>query len=207
MVGVLDRRVLVIDESWRPVDVTTVLAALCKVCSGKAAIVDRSYQLYGFEEWVENWSDAVKAAEMAAAGIPLVRSRNFAIPVPEVIRIAKKVRFWRRRAKLCRKAIFNRDDSTCQYCGRKMQASKLNIDHVIPKSRGGATSWGNLVLSCVACNHKKDDRTPAEAGLRLLRKPTEPHWAVVDRRGIMKDPPKSWEDFLGAMYWDVELEE
>jgi len=206
MTGVLDRRVLVLDGSWRPVDVTNVVGALCKVCAGKADVVDNDYSLYGFEEWVESWSDAARAAEMAESGRPLVRSRSFAFPAPEVIRLVRKVRFWRRRAKLCRKAIFARDRNVCQYCGKKLPASKLNIDHVVPKSRGGGTTWENLVLSCVRCNHKKDSRTPREAGLTLLREPREPHWAVVNRRGILRDPPRSWEDFLGAMYWDVELE-
>jgi len=206
MVGVLDRRVLVLDGSWRPVDVTNVLGALCKVCKGNAVIVDPDYTLFGFEEWVENWQDAVKAAEMAEKGVPLIRSRSFSIPPPEVIRLVRKVRFWRRRAKLCRKAIFARDRNICQYCGKKLPASKLNIDHVIPKSKGGGTTWENLVLSCVKCNHQKDDKTLKQAGLKLLRQPSEPHWAVVNRRGILRDPPKSWEDFLGTMYWDVELE-
>jgi 5-methylcytosine-specific restriction endonuclease McrA len=99
----------------------------------------------------------------------------------------------------------------CQYCGKKFDSSELNIDHVKPTSRGGKTTWTNTVLSCIPCNDRKANRTPEEAGMRLLREPHVPSSEEV-RRGYLQRvmsrisyKPPSWEALLGDMYWNVQL--
>ncbi len=82
----------------------------------------------------------------------------------------------------------------------------FNIDHVKPRSKGGKNRWNNLVLSCIACNTDKDNKTPEEAGMALLRKPFEPHWTMV-KNNITKSIPKSWESFLGMVYMNTELDD
>jgi 5-methylcytosine-specific restriction endonuclease McrA len=205
MTGVLDNRVLVL-SNWQPIAVTTAFKALAKVFAGRARIVDRDYAQYDWEEWVLTWEDAVEQAHKDERAV--IRGTDFSVPVPEVILLSSAVKskfIHNRRAKLCRKAVFQRDGNVCQYCGKSFSSRDMNIDHVFPKSRGGKTTWTNVVLSCIACNHRKANRTPEEANMRLLRKPFEPHWTQVGR-GFAGSVPKSWEEFLGRMYWSAELD-
>ena len=206
MGNALQAKVLVLNRSWMPVNIVTALEAVCKVFSEKARVVDRDYQLYDFELWVETWQDAREVAELAEE--QRIRCVNFVLPVPEVIVLNCFNGFRQKRAKLSRAAVFARDNMTCQYCGKLFPAKRLNIDHVLPRSRGGGSSWANLVLSCVPCNTRKGNRLPDEAGMHLMRKPFEPHWTQAARRRMReREMPKSWEDFLGKVYWDAELRE
>jgi hypothetical protein len=220
MEAVLDRSVLVLNKSWSPINVTTVFDAICSVFGERAKIVDpQTYAVYDFEGWVENWNDAVKFAKVSVNDI--IRSPRLDVVAPEVILCTdyKGVGFGtsnRLRPKFSRRNIFSRDSGVCQYCGKRFDSTDLNIDHVIPRSRGGRSEWTNVVLSCVRCNDKKSDRTPEEAGMRLIRVPVIPTSEQVRRplterlrRKIGNKPPKSWEAFLGKMvtemYWNVEL--
>ena len=111
-----------------------------------------------------------------------------------MIRLVHFVRVpYRNRVPLSRRAVFARDGHRCQYCNRAAE----NIDHVVPRSRGGAHTWDNVVASCRACNARKEDRLPAEAGLTLQHPPREPHadlWVVATAGSI--DPV--WEPYLPA---------
>ena len=121
------------------------------------------------------------------------RSSNLDIPAPSVVRLRSFVRVpYRRRAALSRRGVFLRDESTCQYCGRTAE----NVDHVHPRSRGGAHEWENVVAACRRCNSRKKDHTPEEAGMLLRRKPYAPRaafWLVVAVGGLRDD----WADYLG----------
>lgn len=92
-------------------------------------------------------------------------------PLPSVIRLLDYRRIPHRSRALSRKNILLRDRNTCQYCGRLASAPELTLDHVVPRSRGGKSTWENLVACCKPCNHQKSDRSPAEAGMDLLRPP------------------------------------
>jgi 5-methylcytosine-specific restriction endonuclease McrA len=90
-----------------------------------------------------------------------------------------------------------RDQYQCQYCGRRPSARDLNVDHVLPRSRGGADSWENLVISCRACNLRKGRRTPAEASMTLLSVPQRPRWSTATQiRLVMREPIEEWQPFL-----------
>ena len=100
------------------------------------------------------------------------------VPVPTVIRLVHFVRVpFRATAPLSRRAVFARDGHRCQYCGTAAE----NLDHVLPRSRGGRNTWKNTVAACESCNHRKGDRTPAEAGLVLRLKATVPTWGALVR--------------------------
>jgi 5-methylcytosine-specific restriction endonuclease McrA len=121
------------------------------------------------------------------------RSEHLDISAPSVVRLRSFVRVpYRRRAALSRRGVFIRDGHLCQYCDRTAE----NVDHVIPRSRGGAHEWENVVAACRRCNSRKKDRTPAEAAMELRRQPYAPRaafWLVVAVGGVRED----WEMYLG----------
>lgn len=119
---------------------------------------------------------------------------------PSILRLKRLVRRNYFNSNFSRKALVKRDRSCCQYCGVKLTASEITIDHVKPKAKGGKTSFMNCVVSCVSCNNHKADRTPEEAGMKLMKKPTHPSFAAHYN---ISDPQKywheDWDDFLGYL--------
>lgn len=214
MTGVLARKVLVLNKSWLPVDVVSVMAALCRVFSEKALFVDSEYQTYDWEAWVETWEDAVRHAKVETERV--IHAPQVNVVAPEVIlHVNHKRKSIKSRPRFSRKNVYIRDGYRCQYCDKRFPSSELNIDHVVPTSRGGKTTWTNTVLSCVACNDKKANRTPEEAGMTLIRQPQVPSAEDV-RRGYLRrvmshirTRPSSWEafvrDLMSDMYWNVTL--
>ncbi len=132
-------------------------------------------------------------ADLVSANGHLFRSAQVSVPAPSVIRLRSYVHVpYRRRATLSRRGVFIRDGHTCQYCGRAAE----NVDHVVPRSRKGPHSWENVVAACRRCNSRKKDRTPAEAGMELRRRPFAPRpafWLVVAVGGLQPE----WRDYLG----------
>jgi 5-methylcytosine-specific restriction endonuclease McrA len=119
-------------------------------------------------------------------------SERTSVPVPSVIRLLRYVRVpYQRRVALSRRAVFVRDRSTCQYCG----ALAENLDHVLPRSRGGSHTWENVVAACRRCNTRKGDGTPEEAGIRLIAVPRVPRldgWVLIG----LAQPHPSWHPYL-----------
>ena len=98
-----------------------------------------------------------------------------------------------------------RDDHRCQYCSDAFPTSELTFDHVVPVAQGGRKDWENIVTCCVSCNRRKGGRTPAEAGMHLLRSPRRPESAPAVRITIgLRNAPESWRDYL---YWNAELDD
>ena len=123
----------------------------------------------------------INRAEVVEASSALIHSERLRLPVPQVIRLLHYVHVPHNLPlPLSRRALLLRDDFTCQYCGAQPGREHLTIDHVIPRSRGGRTEWENVVIACSACNRRKGNRTPEEAGMKLLRKPYRPRfWAMA----------------------------
>ena len=121
------------------------------------------------------------------------RSESLEIPAPSVVKLRYYVKVpYRTRASLSRRAVFVRDNYECQYCGRKAE----NVDHVIPRSRGGGHTWDNVVAACRPCNSRKENRNASDVGMRLRHPPRQPHdsvWIVVAVDHV--DPV--WEQYLG----------
>lgn len=162
-------RVLILNASYEPLH----------VCSVKRAV---SLLMHEVAERIED-SDKV------------LRSPSQLFPVPSVIRLKKFVkRPFRQRVAFNRKNVFRRDEHSCQYCGIK--ASELTLDHVLPRSRGGSTSWENVVACCHKCNARKRDRLPDEANMHLNRKPFAPQFMFSSAFGLISDVDPLWEAYL-----------
>lgn len=126
-------------------------------------------------------------AELIEAAEAKIRSENLALDMPLVIRLVYYVRVPHRLLiPLTRRTILARDRYTCQYCGVQAAKGQLTLDHVVPRSRGGEHAWENVVAACIPCNQRKGDRTPQEAGMSLLARPTAPRYAAVVLLGKMQ---------------------
>jgi 5-methylcytosine-specific restriction endonuclease McrA len=129
-------------------------------------------------------------------GRGFIHSVSTSLPIPSVIRLQKMVSRPRPQLKMTRREIFRRDGYICQYCGR--HTIDLTVDHVIPRHMGGKHTWTNVVAACPACNHRKGGRLAQEAGLKLLRKPTEPPSSARYIFGRHLDGNQEWELFLSG---------
>lgn len=213
----LNSRVLVLNKNWVPVDIMSTYDAIAKVFAGRAKFLDvETCAVFDFEQWTENWDDAIRTAKVAAERV--IASPRFKFLLPEVIVCSEYRGFGYRlthhRPKFSRGNIYRRDRNTCGFCGKKFLTDQLTIDHVIPKSKGGKMIWENVVLACVPCNGKKGDKTLAEAGMKLVKKPVRPTVDDLKRNPVERilykighKVPKTWEAFLGKMYWTAELKE
>jgi 5-methylcytosine-specific restriction endonuclease McrA len=195
----LDTGVLVLNRVYQPIHITSVRRAFTLLYGGAARAIDEQFQLFDFESW---------SALSIAVHQDAIRTVGGRIRVPRVIVLMAYERMPKTRVRFSRFNIYARDDNTCQYCGGRFARADLNLDHVIPRSRGGATSWENVVCSCVPCNLRKGGRTPDEAGLRLRRPPFRPKWTPMFRSATRRAFYREWRPFLSladAAYWNAEL--
>jgi len=126
-----------------------------------------------------------------------IRSVTKTFKLPAVMKLRKYVKYRRPAVKFNRVNIYIRDDHHCQYCIKRFSADLLTYDHVVPKSRGGRTTWTNIVTCCVPCNRKKGSKTPAQARMKLHRSPTKPSWLpAVGKTLLTSEPPAAWKPFL-----------
>lgn len=195
--AVLNRPTLVLNRNWQPVGVARVARALVKVFNDAARIVDpEDYRVYAWKDWAELRPEADE---------PAIHTQRFRLRVPEVVTLTRYDRVPVNSVTFSRRNVFKRDRFTCQYCGRQPGSEELTIDHIVPRSRGGGSNWTNCVLACVDCNHRKADRTPAEAHLSLRTAPVRPQWRpIYAARNVRIE---SWSRFVSEAYWNVELEE
>ena len=195
------RKVLVLNRGWNPIAVVTLERAMCLICASykdnepKARILDPSteFRLYTWEDW---------AKLIPEHGEVSIRSAHASFRIPEIVLLSRYNKLPQQRIHFSRRTIYRRDANTCQYCGGRPGTDELSIDHVLPRSRGGKTTWENCVLACTICNKKKADRTPEECGMKLLKKPKKPHFSFY--KGDYRC--KSWEAILGVAYWETELQ-
>ena len=125
-----------------------------------------------------------------------VRSVSLAIKVPAVVRLLRYIHLGRRRPPLSRINLLARDNFQCQYCGINLPVSESTIDHVVPRSQCGSTSWTNVVTACHPCNRRKGGRTPSQARMALLNEPIAPDWLPVLSVRFRKAMPAAWLIFL-----------
>ncbi len=194
----LNTNVLVLNRLYQPVHVTSVKRAFSLLYQGVAKAIDNQYKLYEFADW----------AELSAVEHDSVSTINQRIRVPRVLVLSAYEHLPKGRVRFSRLNIYARDGDICQYCGRKLARNELNLDHVLPRSHGGKTSWENVVCSCVPCNLKKGGRTPDGANMKLLKKPVRPRWTPFFRGAAKRVTYREWLPFLTlaeASYWNVEL--
>jgi 5-methylcytosine-specific restriction endonuclease McrA len=212
----LDAPVLVLNKAWQSIDAYRAQKALSAVMSERARFVHpQHFTLHDINSWME--LDLVDGE----AFIQSVRQR---IKTPEVIVLNKYDKIPKRVVIFSRRNLWKRDKYRCQYCGKRPKNDEISIDHILPKSRGGVSSFENCVLSCMECNMQKNHRLPEEAHMRLFRcaknrqgevekhfytRPKRPVWSplyAIPRNTI----PASWANFLhqkiDELYWDSELD-
>jgi len=193
--------VLVLNRSYMPIHVTTARRAFSLLYQGLARAIDKHYQTFDFESWSEL---AIEAHDQTIGLVDRV------VKIPKVIVLIAFDRMPRRHVRFSRHNIYARDNNTCQYCGIQYPRSELNLDHVIPRSLGGTSTWENIVCSCLACNRRKGGMTPQEAGLRMRRHPRRPKWTPMMGLLVTEIRHREWLPFLNivdASYWNAELRE
>jgi len=161
------RKVLILNQNYEPLTLCSVKRAIILMYLDKVQLVER----YNCD----------------------IHSVSTSMPCPSVVRLHFYIRKPFKEVLLNRKNIIKRDGSICQYCGKNSQP--MTIDHVIPKSYGGRDTWENLVCACIKCNSKKGNRTPEQAGMKLLRQPRKPSHLFY-LQSLIGSPPESWKPYL-----------
>jgi 5-methylcytosine-specific restriction endonuclease McrA len=165
----------------------------------------RPLSYYPLSLW--SWQDAIKAVFLDRVNIVseydrLVRSPSFEMRLPSVVSLKTYIKPSRQPA-FTRFNVFLRDRFTCQYCGAR---EELTFDHVIPRSKGGMTTWDNVVAACSACNLRKGDRLPREAHMWPHTMPFQPTIVDLHQNGRLFPPNYLHESWLDYLYWDSVLE-
>ena len=156
------------------------------------------------------WQDAVKAVFMNRVNIVseydrAVHSPSIEMKLPSVISLKEYVPA-ARKVPFTRFNVFLRDLFTCQYCGENLPSQRLTFDHIVPRSRGGHTTWNNVVAACSPCNLRKGNLTPNEAKMWPSQMPFQPTVQHLHRNGRLFPPNYLHESWLDYLYWDTELE-
>ncbi|MBX7169094.1 MAG: HNH endonuclease [Pirellulales bacterium] len=201
----LGTSVLVLNRFYLAVHVINVRRAFGLLYRNLAEVVhleDGQYANYTFDSWREI---SELKAQFKDPDSDWIRSVNFEIQVPRVIRLLTYDRLPKQTVRFNRRNIFARDSNRCQYCGHRFPTSELSLDHVVPRSQGGDTSWENIVCCCVQCNVRKGGRTPQEAHLKLIKQPVRPKRSPLLTIKLGNPKYESWKSFLDSAYWSVDL--
>lgn len=186
----------------RVVSAKRALTMLYRELAEVVHVEDGQYTSYDFDNWLE-----LSAAKhrFEPHRFDWVQTVRFQVAVPKIVRLLGYDRLPRVDVKLNRRNLFARDHNTCQFCGKRFPTSELSVDHVVPRSQGGKTTWENVVCACVRCNVRKGGRTPEQARMHLVTKPKRPRRSPVLTVKLSDDKYASWKQFLDFAYWNVEL--
>mgnify|MGYP003947876073 CR=1 FL=1 len=217
---IASKKVLVLNKNWTAIGFSSLqrviglLFAQYENGDPKAQIITPppkgSYEVWTWEDWAK-----LKPKE----GESELISSSQIFKIPEVILLTRYDKVPARKVNFCRREIWKRDEFKCQYCGIKPKYDESTIDHVVPKSRGGETSWTNCVLACYRCNSQKADREPHEAfkpndrraslwrgpsPMKLHKAPVRPKMpSFADERIKVLD---TWKHWIDKLYWNVTLD-
>jgi len=206
----LSARVLVLNRFWQVVNICTVKRAFSLLFqdSARAVVLDGGgFQTFDFQGWINYSQNNFYSTKEAKEKKEWIRTVKYSLRIPWIILLVHYEGYPRLKVSLTRRNVYKRDNFTCQYCGKKFQPKYLNIDHVIPKHRGGKTTWDNVVCSCIWCNLKKGGKTLEEAGMRLLKKPSAPVKFPIHQEDLIKFFHPSWKHFIDLSYWKVKVGE
>ena len=204
----LESSVLVLNKMFMAVHIISVRRAFCLLCKELAEVVsleDGQFATYDFSTWREVSEYRLKNFQYREEEDDWVRTASTQIQVPRVIRLLDYEKIPRHAVKFNRRNIFARDNNQCQYCGKRFPTTELSLDHVLPRSQGGQSTWENIVCACIRCNVRKGGRTPKQAHMTLIRKPEKPKRSPVLNLKLTQKKYRSWQTFLDNAYWDVEL--
>lgn len=202
----LESQVLALNKLFLAIHVISVKRAFCLLAKGLAEVVsleEGQFSTYDFESWQE--LSEYRRLHFREDHDDWVRTVRSEIQVPRVIRLLSYDRLPKQTVKFNRRNIFARDHNQCQYCGKKLATTDLTLDHVVPRSQGGQSTWENIVCACLPCNIRKGGRTPKQANLPLIRKPEKPKKSPLLGLKLSNKKYQSWKTFLENAYWSVEL--
>lgn len=197
----LEKKVLVLNKLWQAINICTVKRALCFLYIGHAKVVEANngtYNTFDFSEWKAQSQNFNSRSEM-------IHTISYSLKIPQIVILTLYTGYPNLKVKLSRENIYKRDKYTCQYCGKKLDSNSLNIDHILPRRRGGKTAWTNVVCCCVECNLKKGDKTLQEVKMRLLKKPRPPVRYPLQNLHLSIEKHQSWSHFIDFSQWNVEI--
>lgn len=178
-------RALLLNANWAPLNFIPDYRAV------RLIMLDRAEYVYDFQ----TGEKCVWGEPFTSPG-PTLDAPLKTFDVPATLRLKKFVNKRWKAPRFRKRVLFNRDNWRCQYCGVKLGYHNVEVEHIMPQSRGGDTSWRNCVTSCHDCNKKKDNKTPEEAGMSLLSRPSDPkklHFWDASRQELWHS---SWENFI-----------
>lgn len=194
---------LVLNRNFYAVQITDWKRAITLLFMDLATVVDEDYRVYDFETWKE------LSTEMDRSPQGFVHTAAFRLAVPDVIALKHYDKLPPLQVKFTRRNIYEHYDYRCCYCGERFKTDRLNLDHVVPRSRSGRTDWTNVVTACIGCNTRKANKLPEEANMALLIKPSKPRWrgpmSLMMRPGVRVRA--SWQKFIDSAYWNSELKD
>jgi 5-methylcytosine-specific restriction endonuclease McrA len=201
----LSSSVLVLNRFYSAVHVINVRRAFGLLYRDLAEVLDveeGQYANYDFASWIE--VSELRASEKRPHE-DWVRSVTMEIQVPRIIRLLRFDRSPKTVLRFNRRNLFARDAHRCQYCGTLPPSHQLSLDHVVPRSRGGDTSWENVVCCCLRCNTRKGGRTPQEARMKLLKPPRKPTQSPLLAQKLNQPKYIAWRAFLADPASSVDL--
>ncbi len=207
---VLGANVLVLNKFYQAIRVVNVRRAFGLLCRELAEVIHIETDEKGHSRWqnfdFDGWREiSALKAEFEPDEYDWIHTVRFQLAVPRIIRLLGYDKLPRQDVKFNRRNIYARDGNRCQYCGKKMPTTELSLDHVVPKSQGGKSTWDNIVCCCVKCNVRKGGRTPEQAHMHLITRPVKPKRSPVINIRLADERYQSWKQFLDNAYWTVEL--
>ncbi|MEM6777875.1 MAG: HNH endonuclease [Planctomycetota bacterium] len=195
---VLQSNVLVLNRFYMAIRVVNVRRAMTLLYRDCAEVIDTEEQQYVSYDF-DSWCELSQLASMEKQpDEDYLQAVDFEVKVPRIVRLTRFDRMPAQTVRFNRKNLFARDDHRCQYCGRAEPMHKLSLDHVVPRSHGGATTWENIVCCCLRCNSRKGGRTPQQARMTLLTKPAKPRFNPLMLQSFDDPRYESWKTFLAS---------
>lgn len=205
----LESSVLVLNKFFTAVHIVNAKRAFALLFKESAEVVsidNGQYNSYNFSSWLDVSLYREEYGLSDDDDHEWIKTFSLEIRVPKIIRLLIYDKLPKANIKFNRKNIFARDENRCQYCGKKFPTSELSLDHVIPRSQGGESTWSNIVCACTECNKRKGGLRVHAAGMKLFRKPVKPkHYPILQLR-LKSNKYHSWKQFLDNAYWSVPLE-
>ena len=201
--GALSSSVLVLNRLYMAVHIVNVRRAFCLLFREIAEVIhleEGQFANYSFQTWQEI---SELRADYKQPHEDWIRAVGFEIQVPRVIRLLIYDRLPKQHLHLNRRNVLARDEHTCQYCGRHYPTHQLSLDHIVPRSRGGETTWENVVCACLDCNIQKGGRTPHEARMKLVRHPARPKRNPLLALKLNNPKYEIWRTWLDGVYWEI----
>ena len=188
--------VLVLNRSYIPVHIVVWGKAMSLIYQETARPLDREYVTYSYEDWLH--------FTYISTDYPVVRTVNYEIAIPEIIVLKEFNKLPYRDVKYTRQTLFQRDHYRCAYCGRQFSRDVLTVDHIVPRDKGGRSTWENTITACKSCNARKSNKMLHEVKMKMLYQPKKPKWNSPLSHVKKGHPCKSWHTFLDKTLVDLE---